>query len=417
MIGRSAFVASTTAIVLLAASGCASTYHSHSYVEPAPPVAVSVTYFHNDLAPYGRWIEYSPYGWCWTPYAAPLGWRPYSDGYWAYTDVGWSWVSYEPWGWATYHYGRWAYDSFYGWIWVPGSVWAPSWVAWHHGNGWVGWAPLPPDAHWDVHAGLKYRHVDRIPPGQWCFVEQRHLSQTKLKTKIVSVARNETLFKQTRDGTRYSVRGGKPVNEGLEVAAVERTTDRKFQRLEVADAQTPQKGERVASGKVEYFRPEVREADLKMAPPAEIRKPDAAMSETELHAQAEKDRREMEGSLAKERAQLQRAHEQELADARGPQASVSPEEVEKRQAAENEAFEKHAAAQRQVLEQRQEKQIVKQKAPRKQPRAKSKQSAQPAQGASPADSKEAAEQPAPAKAPDATSAPPKTESTKKTKGK
>ena len=35
-------------------------------------------------------------------------WRPYADGYWAYTDSGWTWVSYEDFGWATYHYGRWA---------------------------------------------------------------------------------------------------------------------------------------------------------------------------------------------------------------------------------------------------------------------------------------------------------------------
>jgi hypothetical protein len=311
-------------------------------------------------------------------------------------------VSYEPWGWATYHYGRWAYDPHYGWLWVPGSVWAPSWVAWHQGNGWVGWAPLPPDAHWDVAVGLKYRHVDRIPPGQWCFVEQRHLSHSKLKTKIVSVARNKTLFKQTQDGTRYSVRGGMPVNEGLEVAAVERTTDRKVPRLKVADAGAPQsgRGERVASGKVEYYRPDVREADLRMAPPSEIRKPVVAMTETELRQQAEKDRRQMEESLAKERAELEREHARELEEARSPQASASPEVVKKRQAAENEAFEKHAAEQRQVLEQRQEKQIVKQKAPRKQSPAKAgtKQRTQAAES-SPTDQKQVDEKASAEKAP------------------
>ncbi len=417
MTGRNAIVASMTAIVLLGASGCASTYHP-TYVETVsePEVTVSVSYFHNDLSPYGRWIEYGPHGWCWTPYAAPLGWRPYSDGYWGYTDVGWSWVSYEPWGWATYHYGRWTFDQHYGWLWVPGSVWAPSWVAWHHGSGWVGWAPLPPDAHWDVAVGLKYRHVDRIPPGQWCFVEQRHLSHSKLKTKIVSVARNKTLFKQTRDGTRYSVRGGTPVNEGLELAAVERTTERKVPRLKVADAGTPQKGrgDRVAYDKVEYYRPEVREADLRMAPPAEMRKPEVVMTETELRQQAEKDRRQMEQALAKERAELQREHTRELEDARGPQASVAPEEVEKRQAAEKEAFEKHAAEQRQVLEQRQEKQIVKQKAPRKQSQAKqtgAKQKRQKAES-NPADQKPADEE---ADAEEAPAAKPSAE--KKTKGR
>ncbi len=385
---RNAIVASIAAMVLLAATGCATHHHHHHTVEPAsveavvsePDVSVNVSYFYDDLAPHGRWIEYSPHGWCWTPYAAPMGWRPYSDGYWGYTEAGWSWVSYEPWGWATYHYGRWAMDPHYGWVWVPGTVWAPAWVAWHHGNGWAGWAPLPPDAHWNASVGLKYRGVDRIPPGQWCFVEQKHLSHSKLKVKIVSVARNETIFKQTRDGTKYSVRGGRPVNEGLEIAAVERNMERKVPRLNVVDADAPPKGrgEKVAAGKVEFYRPSVREQDLRVAPPAEIRKPVVAMSETELYRQAAKDRQQMEESLAKERATLEREHARELQESRAPQASVSEEELQKRQAAEKQAFEKHAAEQRQVLEQRQEKRIVKQKAPAT--KSATKKSASPSKG-------------------------------------
>ena len=55
----------------------------------------------------------------------------YADGYWAYTDVGWTWISYEDFGWATYHYGRWASLADYGWVWFPGSdlEWGPAWVS------------------------------------------------------------------------------------------------------------------------------------------------------------------------------------------------------------------------------------------------------------------------------------------------
>jgi hypothetical protein len=378
MESRKAWVATAAAVMLLAASGCASTHHPSTVEHVAvaePNVSVQVNYFYGDLAPYGRWIEYGPYGWCWTPYDAPLGWRPYSDGYWGWTQAGWSWVSYEPWGWATYHYGRWAMDPHYGWVWVPGTVWAPAWVAWHHGHGWAGWAPLPPDAHWDAKGGLKWRGSNHISPGQWCFVEQKHLSHSKLKVKIVSVARNETIFKQTRDATKYAVRGGRPINEGLDLAAVERNTERKFPRLEIADAAVPPKGrgEKVAQGKVEFYRPAIREQDLRVAPPAEIRKPDLAMSETEIYRQGQKDRAQMEESIAKERAALERAHAREIEETRGPQASVSPQEVEKRQAAEKQAFEKHAAEQRQVLEERQEKRVVKPTAsPKKQGASKTK---------------------------------------------
>ena len=73
-------------------------------------------------------------------------WRPYMDGYWAYTDVGYTWISYEDFGWATYHYGRWAKLADYGWVWFPGTdlEWGPAWVSWRYGTGVVGWAPLPP---------------------------------------------------------------------------------------------------------------------------------------------------------------------------------------------------------------------------------------------------------------------------------
>ena len=30
--------------------------------------------------------------------------------------------------------GRWFFDDSYGWVWVPGSEWAPAWVAWRYGD-------------------------------------------------------------------------------------------------------------------------------------------------------------------------------------------------------------------------------------------------------------------------------------------
>ena len=52
----------------------------------------------------------------------------------------------QPFGWATYHYGRWAYSNRLGWVWVPGTQWAPAWVAWRGSEDHLAWAPLPPDA-------------------------------------------------------------------------------------------------------------------------------------------------------------------------------------------------------------------------------------------------------------------------------
>ena len=95
------------------------------------------------LDPYGSWIDDDQYGRAWQP-AVSVDWAPYTDGYWAWTPYGWTWVSSEPWGW-TFHYGRWALLPG-GWAWVPGTIWGPAWVDWFWGDGFVGWAPLPPFA-------------------------------------------------------------------------------------------------------------------------------------------------------------------------------------------------------------------------------------------------------------------------------
>ena len=81
---------------------------------------VSVDFFYNNLSG-GNWIDVEGYGYGWQPDVAVSdpNWRPYSDGYWAYTDYGWTWISYEDFGWAAYHYGRWARLADYGWVWQP----------------------------------------------------------------------------------------------------------------------------------------------------------------------------------------------------------------------------------------------------------------------------------------------------------
>ncbi|RKY98939.1 MAG: hypothetical protein DRQ10_06920 [Candidatus Hydrothermota bacterium] len=97
-----------------------------------------------DLDFYGHWSYVPPYGWVWVPDVAP-DWRPYWHGHWVWTyRWGWVWVPYEPWGWVTCHYGRWAFVVGVGWVWVPRPVFAPAWVVWSFGTGWVAWAPLDP---------------------------------------------------------------------------------------------------------------------------------------------------------------------------------------------------------------------------------------------------------------------------------
>lgn len=102
--------------------------------------------FYTTLADEGDWYNTPDYGYVWQPYVAYQNdqWRPYTDGYWAQTDAGWTWVSYENFGWATYHYGRWTQLEGTGWVWVPGYEWGPGWVSWRQNDSYVGWAPIPP---------------------------------------------------------------------------------------------------------------------------------------------------------------------------------------------------------------------------------------------------------------------------------
>jgi hypothetical protein len=136
-------------------------------------VDVSIDFFYDALQPYGDWIYVDGYGYCWEPYPELVGngWQPYTDGYWAYTDAGWTWITDEPFGWATYHYGRWMQN--YGrWCWVPGYEWAPSWVSWRQSDEYIGWAPLPPEASWSIGIGFGIwtdSYYD-IGPGWYNFV-------------------------------------------------------------------------------------------------------------------------------------------------------------------------------------------------------------------------------------------------------
>jgi uncharacterized caspase-like protein len=122
---------------------------------PVPPAAAAppasepdFAYFHDQLAPFGTWVEVGgvPY---WRPDSALRAnpeWRPYYDmGQWIQTDNGLFWQSDYTWGDIPFHYGRWVRDPGMGWVWAPDYTWGPAWVFWRHAeaDGAIGWAPLP----------------------------------------------------------------------------------------------------------------------------------------------------------------------------------------------------------------------------------------------------------------------------------
>jgi hypothetical protein len=172
------------------------------------------------------------------------------------------WASDEEFGWATDHYGRWFFDDRYGWVWVPGNDWAPAWVSWRSGGGYVGWAPLPPRFRWNEGVGFRVGDVDFdswIPPRQYVFVPERHFVDSGIYRQVVAPARNVDIVNVTRNVTNYGVRRNRPVNRSLSVEQVEGRVGHAVPRVRVVDsvAAPPRRAE-LSDGAVKVFRPTVK---------------------------------------------------------------------------------------------------------------------------------------------------------------
>jgi hypothetical protein len=173
--------------------------------------------FYQKLQTGGHWFSDPTYGYVWQPdVASSREWRPYSDGRWAYTDRGWTWVSNEDFGWATYHYGRWAHRSDSGWIWIPGDEWAPAWVSWRESDEYCGWAPLPPEVadDSDVPIGGWVDSYYDIGPEAYVFVQTSDLGRETYRDVAIQPAQNVQFITQTRNVTNVAFAGNGVVVNG-----------------------------------------------------------------------------------------------------------------------------------------------------------------------------------------------------------
>jgi len=214
---------------------------------------VSFDFFYDSLAPYGEWIEIADYGTAWRPLDVDEDWAPYTDGYWAFTDAGWTWVSYEDFGGIVYHYGRWVRVEDEGWCWVPDYEWAPAWVSWRQNDDYVGWAPLPPEARWSPSIGISI-WVDRqydIGPGYYNFCRVRDFGAPVLRPVIVNRVENVTIIRRTVNITNITYNTtyvGGPViyNGGPTYATINQRSSRRIPALKLvrdADFRFERRGE------------------------------------------------------------------------------------------------------------------------------------------------------------------------------
>ncbi|HEX3730248.1 MAG TPA: DUF6600 domain-containing protein [Opitutaceae bacterium] len=210
----------------------------------APPATVDFNYFHNQLAPYGNWIQVAGYGWCWNPQMAmaDAGWRPYLDGgQWVCTDGGWFWQSEYPWGDIAFHYGRWFRDPAYGWLWVPDYTWGPSWVAWRHAeaDAACGWAPLPPGTLFVEGQGIFFHGrlvVDAdfgLPAASFVFVGYDHFLDGGYRRLGFTGERAAFLYRRSIFVPGYRLEQGRVVFRGVDRERVVHFTHREVHVVDV----------------------------------------------------------------------------------------------------------------------------------------------------------------------------------------
>jgi hypothetical protein len=257
---------------------------------PAPAAAeevrgeLDVTVFYDALAPHGDWVRAEPYGWVWVPEEVDYDWRPYTVGRWAWVDAyGWTWVSDEPWGWAVYHYGRWTWLEGVGWAWVPGTVWAPAWVVFRQGDGWIGWAPRPPEPSWRIDLGLDVGSLNldfSVGSWGWSFVPVRWFAEPQVRTRIYATVHNPRFLRMTRPATRYAVVEGRVVNRSVDVTEVERVRGTRVTRYRIEDA--PDRGARVEGETIRVFRPRLAPRAPAKEPPPKARAGEGASAEAWL---------------------------------------------------------------------------------------------------------------------------------------
>ncbi len=198
-------------------------------------VTISVQTFYDQLSPYGDWIYSYDYGYVWRPYFDnPQSFRPYSSGgNWVYTSYGWTWVSDYTWGWATFHYGRWDFDNYLGWLWVPGTEWAPAWVSWGSYDNYWGWAPMGPNIYAQTNSSWyapdpwwTFVSRDRFYSGNWkYYIYDRPVRVTNI-TYITNVYTNKN-----------SAGNHNSWYEGPRVSDVDRYSKTKVRTIKVVDNQ------------------------------------------------------------------------------------------------------------------------------------------------------------------------------------
>jgi len=243
VLGLFALLAGTT--TLARAQGYEESYQDDGYNTGN----VSLQSFYDELSPYGTWIQDPQYGYVWRPDVNQQEFRPYyTNGRWAMTEYGNTWVSNYDWGWAPFHYGRWVINSYRQWIWLPDTNWGPAWVDWRSGDGYYGWAPMAPSISINLSFGRRYS----VPEFCWNFIPQSSIYINTFPRYDYGrnnvYIRNTTIINNTYVYNRRSYYGGPRLED------IRRATNRNVTVYRYAQSNRPG-ASRIDNRSVSIYRP------------------------------------------------------------------------------------------------------------------------------------------------------------------
>jgi len=226
---------------------------------------VSLQTFYDELSPYGTWINDPEYGYVWRPEVDQAEFRPYyTNGRWAMTEYGNTWVSNYDWGWAPFHYGRWMYNRYNNWVWLPDTTWGPAWVDWRTGGGHYGWAPMGPSINININIGRRYV----MPDFCWNFIPERHIYYNSYPRYYSG--RNRVYIQNTVIINNTYVRNNRTYYTGPRADDIRRATNQNVTVYNVSRTNT-RGGNRIDNNNVNVYAPRpTRGGDNSKAAPREV---------------------------------------------------------------------------------------------------------------------------------------------------
>ena len=105
------------------------------FPKPIQKLPKAIFYFAQKYSTtHGEWVWDELYGYVWRPHVNDIypwgNWSPYHYGKWHERNGQMFWVPEESWGYVPHHLGLWTWNKGLGWLWLPGSAFAPAWVSW-----------------------------------------------------------------------------------------------------------------------------------------------------------------------------------------------------------------------------------------------------------------------------------------------